>query len=372
MQSFVLCVCSFPVFLLLLGFNHRRHPNIVLRRIFVFNYTFDDPMTGLTSLPLHANVKDPQSLVIFPPEGPCGGDGPSASFPPSSSSTAAAAAAADTLFASSHRRHDSTDSSSLAGGGMGVSMVDVHLNEVMSHAALRIILALEQQMRVCDEARARNVLPESLPLSTSFDDIEEQQMQLAAASSGKRQQGPASLPFRKKPAGRIRKWQGDLSMQVCSPRDAVEHFQAAIVECRALGETMWLAGALEGYASAVLLLLQMQYNVEDILGKELRIGGGGITSSGLIGGGGGGTGTSSSASAAAVASGMTLSGDAYLLSESTIERAFCLVEERTVDAVSIYATNIMYCAMEVGCLMRLARLHETSPIELNRETKVRF
>jgi hypothetical protein len=146
------------------------------------------------------------------------------------------------------------------------------------------------------------------------------------------------------------------------------------VECRALGETMWLAGALEGYASAVLLLLQMQYNVEDILGKELRSGGGGgITSSGLIGGGGGGgTGTSSSASAAAVASGMTLSGDAYLLSESTIERAFCLVEERTVDAVSIYATNIMYCAMEVGCLMRLARLHETSPIELNRETKVRF
>jgi hypothetical protein len=52
-------------------------------------------------------------------------------------------------------------------------MVDVHLNEVMSHSAVKVITALERQMEVCEEGRVRNQLPGGMTLSTNYDDLDE-------------------------------------------------------------------------------------------------------------------------------------------------------------------------------------------------------
>jgi hypothetical protein len=110
----------------------RRHPHIILKRLFVFNFSFD-LVLGKTCVPPKGLSEDPNnSLIIFPPEGFCEG---------------------------------------------GISMVDVHLKEVMSHAAVKIILSLEKQMEICDDSRLKNNLPQNLILTTIHDDIEEQQQQ---------------------------------------------------------------------------------------------------------------------------------------------------------------------------------------------------
>ena len=46
----------------------RRHENVVLCRVFVFNNSFE-----IASTPLKGIKSDPESLVIFPPEGECEG-----------------------------------------------------------------------------------------------------------------------------------------------------------------------------------------------------------------------------------------------------------------------------------------------------------
>lgn len=286
----------------------------MLRRLFVFNYSFDDPLAHSMVTPLMAKIRDPSSLVIFPPDGTCGNTNSS----------------------------DEAERASSQAAEQGVNMVDVHLNEVMSHAALHIVLALEQQMRLCDDARLRNILPEGLPLCTIFDDIDENSngntpRDAASSSNASKSKKSASGMYKKKPSGRIHKWQGDLCMQACTPRDALDHYTAAIADCKALGETLWLAGALDGYASAVLLLLQMNANIEEILSKELKN----------------------------IANAVTADGST-VLSESVAEKAMRLAEERINDAVTIYGTSIVYCALEVECLLRTARMHEHSPFHTGR------
>lgn len=280
-----------------------------------------------------AHIRDPASLVIFPPDGQCG-----------------------------------TTASDLSGDGnspvvrntvgevdRGVSMVDVHLTEVMSHAALQIVLTLEQQMRVCEESRVRSVLPEGLPMCTIYDDMDEgsgyntprdhtlhstgvsgtgssNSASLAKSNSTSRKQAVGL--YKKKPSGRIHKWMGDLSMQVCSPRDAIEHYTIAIAECRALNETLWLAGALDGLASAVVLLVQRNEAVEEVLAKELK--------------------------------GVTVIASDGSVSENAAEKAFRLAEDRTNDAISVYASSVVFCAMEVECLLRLAYMLEHCPFGTNR------
>jgi hypothetical protein len=93
----------------------RRHPYIILKRIFVFNYPFDS-----TAPPPSPPNDDPDSLNIFPPDGECEGG----------------------------------------------NMIDVHLHEVMGNAGVKIICALEQQMLLCEEARASGALP-AVPLMVS-------------------------------------------------------------------------------------------------------------------------------------------------------------------------------------------------------------
>jgi hypothetical protein len=86
----------------------------------------------------------------------------------------------------------------------------------------------------------------------------------------------------------------------------------------------------------VLLLVLRSANIEEILGKELR---------GVV---------------VPVAEGTQPS-------ESAVDKAVRLAEERAADALAIYATNIVYCAMEVECLLRLARTLESSaPVGSNR------
>lgn len=158
----------------------RRHPHLLLRRIFVFNYAFDDPSQQQQQQhhannpkphrPLKSFVVDPHSLVIFPPEGICEG---------------------------------------------GVSMIEVHLKEVMSNSAVSILQAVEDQMRACDDARLKNCLPALLPLCTLFDEVEEQLQQQKPVSIAMTVTGrPNRKLYRKRPSGRIHKWMGDLSMQV--------------------------------------------------------------------------------------------------------------------------------------------------------------
>jgi hypothetical protein len=154
-----------------------------------------------------------------------------------------------------------------------------------------------------------------------------------------------NLIYKRKPSGRIHKWQGDLSMQVCSPRDALDHYSLAISECKALGETLWLAGALEGFAAAVLLLVSMKFNLEEALAKEFKA----LLASNNMDG-----------------SGNNASGAL----DTAIERAYRVLEDRLSEALTIYASSIVYSALEVECAIRCARMFEVSPILNNKEIKV--
>jgi hypothetical protein len=247
--------CSTTLFLLV---TYRRYSHIGLKRIFVFNYNFETSNTSVFKTP----KLDSDSLVIFPPDGLC-----------------------------------------MEGEE---SMIFVHFKEVMCHTAVKLILLYERLMEVCEEARIKNVLPIDLPLHTVYDDREDISipkeslntfMNTTSSSTSTMSTGPSSAIgstgaggamggtgaggstmvsvrnkklYKKKPSGRLQKWMGDLCMQVCSPIDAVEHYMAAVADCRTLADPLWLAGALDGYASAILLLKEKNYNLEEIIGKDLR------------------------------------------------------------------------------------------------------
>ena len=232
----------------------------------MFNFSFD------LSLPPKGLSKDPNSLVIFPPEGNCN-EG-------------------------------------------AVSMVDVHLKEVMSHASVKIICELEKQVLVCEEARSKGIYPTNVSLSTRYDEMEE------VDGLGKKDKGG-----KKRHPGRFRKWMGDLCLQVCSPLDALEHFTQSVVDCRASNDSLWLAGSLEGFASSLLLLLLLEYDMSEVVGVEV----------GSVG---------------------------------VEERCIRLIEERVGEAIAIYSRNIIYCTMEVESILRLARTLENSPNVHHREMKV--
>lgn len=309
----------------------RRYPNTILRRLFVFNSFSTEVNNHVAPVKLKGLSDDPNSLIIFPPDGICEGG----------------------------------------------SMIDVHLQEVMSHACVKLILALERQMEFAEDCRIKNILPNALPLFTPYDDIDEiATLTNSAKLGGGLKSGPNTTSsstagsilnvtglrstisppqikpqqlYKKKPSGRIRKWMGDLSLQVCSPIDAIENYIPAIADCRALGDSLWLAGALDGYATAVLLLLQQiangsSLNIDDIIGKDLK------------------TITLSTAS--------QLDGLSSLDTMSLEEKAYRLAEERTNEAIAIYARNIVFCTMEVECTLRLARLYEKCDLLPNKELMV--
>ena len=128
--------------------------------------------------------------------------------------------------------------------------------------------------------------------------------------------------------------------KVCSPVDAAEHYSLAITECRALGDSIWLAGALDGYTATILLLIQLEFNLEEIIGRDLK----------------------------------TISAVSPITGEdiSDIERGLKLAEERANEAISIYSKSIVFCSLEVECTLRLARMHEVNSNSLDKEQKVTF
>jgi hypothetical protein len=275
----------------------------VLCRIFVFNYSFDT-----VSIPVKRPKSDPDALVVFPPEGLCEGG----------------------------------------------SMVAVHLKEVMSHASVRILESLEKQLRLCEEARARSGIPGNIQLSTLHDDIElTNENDPFTQQSNKTTVNAVPWANRKQTAikkrlhERLRKWMGDLCLQVCSPVDAIEHFAASINEARVTGKSvsagdlLWLAGALEGFIAATLIMFKLNLPVEEILSREIRV---------LM---------------------LSQSSSTGFEEEpvSVAAKVMMLTEERATEALSLYSRNIIFCAFEVECSLRCARAQEYNTT-LDKERKV--
>jgi hypothetical protein len=124
------------------------------------------------------------------------------------------------------------------------------------------------------------------------------------------------------------------SIQGCSPLDALENFIAAIAECKNQGDSMWLAGAYEGFAAAILFCLELRVSLDETVGRELK---------------------------ASLQSGLSLG--------CAVVR---LAEERCVEALSLHGRNMAFAGLEVECSLKLARMYEEAagPIP-DREQKVR-
>lgn len=138
---------------------------------------------------------------------------------------------------------------------------------------------------------------------------------------------------------------------MCSPLDAVENYAFAINECRTNNDSLWLAGALDGYASSILLLITFQYALEDILGRDLK----------------------SINTTATTSSGQQYeNGEVVNFLDNVEAKCVRLAEERAYEAATIYSKNIAYSIMEVECLLRLARMYETNEWVVEREHKVLF
>ena len=136
---------------------------------------------------------------------------------------------------------------------------------------------------------------------------------------------------------------------MCSPLDAVENYAFAINECRTNGDSLWLAGALDGYATSILLLITFQYALEDILGRDLR----------------------SLVTTVVTSSGQQNdNGEVVNFLENVEAKCVRLAEERACEAATIYSKNVAYSIMEVECLLRLARMYETNEWVIEREQKV--
>ncbi len=144
--------------------------------------------------------------------------------------------------------------------------------------------------------------------------------------------------------------------QVCSPIDAIENYLLAISECRSLipgGDLLFLAGALEGYACAALLMLQLGLtNVEDVLGRDLRTY---MPTASLLAEGGGAI-ANPEAAAMAAAAAAQISGAAnptnslglVVSNVDLVARVLLLAEDRVKEAIAIYSKNVMFCTLEVS------------------------
>jgi hypothetical protein len=120
--------------------------------------------------------------------------------------------------------------------------------------------------------------------------------------------------------------------KVCSPIDAIENFSSAISEGRNYNDNMWLAGACEGLAIAILMAMQTKAFIEESLSKEIKT---------------------------IVATGLT--------QEAAIIK---IAEDKCTEALQYYSKNIAFAGLEVECLFRLARMYEESLTVLDKEQKV--
>ena len=175
------------------SFDFRRYPSIILRRYFVFNYFEAKEGSPLLELTEKTTALDPYAMVIFPPDRECEGG----------------------------------------------SMIDVHTKEIMENVAVKLFAALEFHLLKCDEYRqkavqhvssyksnpqvtAASLLPSWLSLSTSYDTVEYADTD-AGLSTGPTisfsmsgSQTERNKKTKKRINGRMKKWMGDVCLQVCA------------------------------------------------------------------------------------------------------------------------------------------------------------
>lgn len=155
----------------------QRYPSVLVMRFFVFNYSFD-PSVAKSTTPffLSRPQNDPDAIIVLPPVG------------------------------------------GICEGG---SMIDVHLNEIMATVSINVISSLESQLSVMEQAKVKGVVPSTVTsLSTPFDDIEDQDNS---------QSIKVKSIVKKRPHGRMRKYMGDICLQVTTNHDAlnavkIQHF----------------------------------------------------------------------------------------------------------------------------------------------------
>lgn len=114
----------------------------------------------------------------------------------------------------------------------------------------------------------------------------------------------------------------------------MEHYVASITESRQLYDPMWLAGALDGYISSIVVLMKLDIvPLEDVIGKDFK-------SLNLN-----------------VAPGSTPP-DAL--------KVLRLADDRISEAILLYSRHLAYAQLEVDLTLRLARLYR----ELNIDNDV--
>ena len=135
---------------------------------------------------------------------------------------------------------------------------------------------------------------------------------------------------------------------MCSPVDAIEHFTQAIAECRSLNDQLWLAGALEGYATAILLLLKLKIPYDEVLAREIKHFNSSSSNSS----------SSSLSSISGTGSSSNSSSSVMYQGNSDTFKLLRMAEERVSEALSVYSRHVVYCGLEVECTLRVARMFE--------------
>lgn len=196
-------------------------------------------------------------------------------------------------------------------------MHDVHYREVLCRAAVKLVVNLQTTAEGVLQSISTASSTALVPLLTTHDKD--------TSSKGKSRRGP-----------RARKWLGDLCMQVCSPLDAIDHYVSAIHDCRASsGEGLWLGSALDGYASAIILLKALRGEVDEVLARDLR----------------------------------TLPGVKGEEERIEAERVYLLAEERLLESIGLYASCGMRL-LEVSACLRLAAMLAAAPAFSDQGGKV--
>ena len=137
-----------------------------------------------------------------------------------------------------------------------LSVVESRLKTMLANIAVIVFESLQKEMRVCEGSRFAGSFPPWLitamkrPRSKPSDEDEAN-----SANPSLNNSSGLMILTKKVLSGRLRKFMGDLCLQVCSPVDAIHQYTAAVTESRATLDLLWLASALEGYAAAVLTLL---------------------------------------------------------------------------------------------------------------------
>lgn len=247
----------------------RKYPYTIFKRLCVFNYHFDTYIDSSNRI-IRPLYNDPESLLIFPPQGEIEGE----------------------------------------------TKWTIHYRESLSLIGSKLITYIDRQIEQCEEYRLKNITGPNLSLITPWDDFEDllannpsnmssqssnpstasslssmsmsmsmsisqnfSSSLLSAVNSSGLNSGltsslnspsGGSLSSKNRPkkkqyySARIRKWMGDLCMQLCSPLDAIDYYVSAISENRGIADNnLWLASALDGYAQAILLIRKLQDNPND-------------------------------------------------------------------------------------------------------------